>query len=364
MNRPATILDGLKTTVISYDSVGNLTGIVLPNGVTVIQGYDTLNRLTGVTVVNNIPVTVGSYNYTLGPGGNREMVQEYSGRAVSWTPDDLYRLTDENILVDPAGNTGDVSYSYDNVGNRQQRTSSVAVIPTQNFQGGYNPADLLKPTFNYDLNGNQLNDAQGSTYTYNALNQLTSVQGTGLDVAYVYDGDGLRVQKTNNLTGVMTNYLWDRNNLTGYPQVSEELQNGQVVRRYVYGPTGPLYQVQLINGNWVTSYFGKDATGSVRFLMDGNGNITDSFDYDAFGNVINQTHSGTSTPNVYQFNGEYQDSDTGLVYLRARWMKPDIGRFLMMDSYEGDKENPLCYISTLSLITIPSIKLTPKVYFQ
>lgn len=183
-----------------------------------------------------------------------------------------------------------------------------------------------------------------------------------MDVAYLYDGDGLRVQKTNNLTGVITNYLWDRNNLTGYPQVSEELQNGQVVRRFVYGPTGPLYQVQNTGVSWVTSYFGKDATGSVRFLMDGNGNITDSLDYDAFGNAINQTHTGTPTPNVYQFDGEYQDPHTGLIYLRARWMNPVIGRFMSMDTYEGDQTDPISLHKYQAFSNDPINKVDPSGY--
>ena len=277
---------------MGYDNVSNLASVVMPDGVTLVYGYDTLNHLTAVTVVSGSGV-VGSYTYTLGLAGNRVNVQEASGRAVSWTPDDLYRLTNEQIITDPAGNTGTVGYLYDPVGNRNQRTSTVAAIPTQTFTGAYDTADELKPTFNFDQLGNQTSDANGFTYTYNALNQLTRVQGTGVDVAYVYDGDGLRVQKTNNLTGVVTNYLWDRNNLTGFSQVSEELQNGQVVRRYVYGPKGPLYQVQLVGNTWVTNYFAADAIGSIRLVLDDGGHITDTVDYDGFGNVLRRT--GTTT---------------------------------------------------------------------
>jgi len=61
-------------------------------------------------------------------------------------------------------------------------------------------------------------DNKGMTYTYNALDRLTRVVGTNLDVSYVYDGDGLRIAKTNNLTNVTTNYLWDTQNYTGSPQ--------------------------------------------------------------------------------------------------------------------------------------------------
>jgi RHS repeat-associated protein len=248
----------------------------------------------------------------------------------------LYRLTGENIANDPANN-GNIGYIYDPVGNRNQRTSSITPISTQNFTGGYNPADLLKPTFSFDQNGNQTSDSQGRTYSYNTLNQLTEVTGTGVNLNYLYDGDGLRTQKTNNTTGVTTSYLWDRNNLTGYPQVTEEFQNGQLTRRYVYGPEGPLYMVQLVNGTWVTSYYGKDAQ-NVRFLMNDSGQITDSYTWDAFGNLISS--SGIGTANNIGFDGEYADNDTGLVYLRARWMNPTIGRFITSDSFEGVETDP------------------------
>jgi RHS repeat-associated protein len=336
LNRPSAIQDGGKTTTINYDGVGNISQIVLPNGVAVTYVYDNLNRLTAVkALLTSNSSFLTDFEYTLGPTGNRLSVTEVTGRAVTWTPDDLYRLTGENIAVDPSGNTGNVTYTYDSVGNRNQRTSTVSPIVSQNFTGAYTTADLLKPTFDFDDNGNQLTNGNGVTYTYNALNQLTRVQGTSLDVSYVYDGDGLRVQKTSN--GITTNYLWDRNNLTGYPQVSEELQNGSVVRRYVYGPKGPLYMVQLVGSTWVTSYFGEDATGSVRFLMNDSGTVTDSWTWDAYGNLLGRT--GT-TNCALGFDGEYQDADTGLIYLRARWYDPSTGRFLQMDSYEGDNENP------------------------
>jgi RHS repeat-associated protein len=268
----------------------------------------------------------------------------------------LYRLTGEIVANDPANN-GNIGYIYDPVGNRNQRTSSITPISTQNFTGGYNPADLLKPTFSFDQNGNQTSDSQGRTYSYNTLNQLTQVTGTGVNVNYLYDGDGLRTQKVNNTTGVTTSYLWDRNNLTGYPQVTEEFQNSQLTRRYVYGPEGPLYMVQLVNGTWVTSYYGKDAQ-NVRFLMNDSGQITDSYTWDAFGNLISS--SGVGTANNLGFDGEYSDSDTGLVFLRARWMNPTLGRFQTMDDYEGEIDDPLSLSKYQFVSNDPTDKIDPS----
>jgi YD repeat-containing protein len=49
-----------------------------------------------------------------------------------------------------------------------------------------------------------------------------------------------------------------------------------------------------------TYYFGYDGQGSVRYLTDTDGNITDTYDYDAFGNLIHRT--GT-TDNNYLYTG-------------------------------------------------------------
>lgn len=47
------------------------------------------------------------------------------------------------------------------------------------------------------------------------------------------------------------------------------------------------------------------------------------------------------TENNYLYTGEQFYSGLGFYYLRARYYKPDTGRFWIKDSYEGDQENPL-----------------------
>jgi RHS repeat-associated protein len=53
-----------------------------------------------------------------------------------------------------------------------------------------------------------------------------------------------------------------------------------------------------------------------------------TYDYDAWGNTVNQTGS---TPNVYRYRGEQYDPDLNLYYLRARYFSPLTGRFLTRD---------------------------------
>jgi len=68
------------------------------------------------------------------------------------------------------------------------------------------------------------------------------------------------------------------------------------------------------------------------------GEITaQTFNYDAYGQMV----GGNPTDTEYAFTGEEWDNDVGAYYLRARWYRPDWGRFLSRDTYDGDLEEPI-----------------------
>ena len=77
--------------------------------------------------------------------------------------------------------------------------------------------------------------------------------------------------------------------------------------------------------------------GNVRQLTNSAGPITDTYEYDAFGNKVAST--GT-TPNNYLYRGEQWDSDLNLYYLRARYYNPLAGRFMSRDPNAGNQFNP------------------------
>src|SRR5512146_1184278 len=56
--------------------------------------------------------------------------------------------------------------------------------------------------------------------------------------------------------------------------------------------------------------------------------------YDAWGQYRNDTAPLASEPKL-GFTGHQYDPETGLVYARARYYDPEMGRFLSRDSYEG-----------------------------
>lgn len=295
LNRLNTVVDSSGQTTYGYDVVGNLQSYTYPNGVVTSYSYDQLNRLKQMgSTAQSTPIS--SYTYTLGPAGNRTSVAELSGRTVNYGYDSLYRLTSEAITADPHSKNGTVAYTYDSVGNRQQMSSTLSAVPGGLFN--YNANDQLTID-TYDNDGNTVASG-GVQNTYDFENHFIQ---HGL-LTTVYDGDGNRVSET--IGGATTNYLVDTQNPTGYAQVVEEMQNGAVTRTYSYG-------LQRINETQssVASFYGYDGHGSVRFLANSAGVVTDTYDYDALGNLI--SHTGT-TPSNYLFAGEQYDPATELYY--------------------------------------------------
>ena len=178
-------------------------------------------------------------------------------------------------------------------------------------------------------------------------------------ITYVYDGDGNRVAKT--IGGVTTSYLVDTLNPTGYAQVLDEVQSTGVVRSYAWG-LELVSETQLVAATppaspWQTSWYGYDGHGSVRYLTDASGAVTDTYTYDAFGNLINSTGS---TPNLYLFAGEQFDPDLGLYYNRARYLDVRVGRFWGMDTYEGDSQSPSSLHKYLYASANPVSRIDPS----
>ena len=303
------------------------------NGVTNLYQYDARNRLTSLAWQSG-GTALASFAYSVGPTGNRTSLTETVGigatpRAYNWAYDYLYRMTGESI-----GGLGAVGYGFDTVGNRLSRSSNVSGISSNT--AAYTANDWLTNDLAnslYDSDGNTTNSS-GVAYRYDSLNHLTNVNN-GQSIIITYDGDGNRVSKKVG-SGTTTYYLVDSANPSGYAQVLEEYQGANLSRVYNYG-LALISQRQATSGT--VSYFGTDGHGSARFLMDVNGNVTDTYTFDAYGLLISST--GNSTPNNYLYCGQQWDGDFGMYYLRARYYQPNTGRFWSMDTYDGNSEDPL-----------------------
>jgi RHS repeat-associated protein len=335
--------------------VGNLAVYTYPNGVTSTLQYDTLNRLTSLGA-QSPSGPVASYAYMLGAAGNRTGVTELSGRKVTYAYDNLYRLASETIAGSLSGVNGSLAYQYDAVGNRNSIASTLPTINTWSYSYDANDRITGFAAPLYDNDGNTVSTA-GIADSYDFENHLTQHGG----MTFVYDGDGNRVAKT--VGGVTTAFLVDTLNPTGYAQVLDELQSGAVTRSYTWG-LQQVSETQLTAAAppaspWTTSYYGFDGHGSVRYLTDSTGAVTDTYDYDAFGNLI---YSTSSTPNNYLFAGEQYDPDLGLYYNRARYLDTHLGRFWGMDTWEDESQDfePSSFHKYLYATADPVNKIDPS----
>ncbi len=175
-------------------------------------------------------------------------------------------------------------------------------------------------------------------------------QGSCLTVSLFYGGNSYFT--TTN--GVATKYRIDSNRLA---QVIEERDGNDNLLVYY------TYRNDLINQtrSGVTSYFQYDGLGSTRRLTDEDGNVTDTYVYDAFGNILNRT--GT-TQNSYMFAGEQYDANSGFYYLRARYMNPAMGNFITMDPYSGSLYDPTSLHKYLYANASPVNFIDPTGYFS
>jgi RHS repeat-associated protein len=87
-------------------------------------------------------------------------------------------------------------------------------------------------------------------------------------------------------------------------------------------------------------YFHLDQLGSVRALTDGTGAVRGTFTYDPYGTVTSSTGTWT-TP--FGFAGEYRDTETGFIYLRARYYDPATAQFINRDPVTSMTRQPYGY---------------------
>jgi RHS repeat-associated protein len=83
-----------------------------------------------------------------------------------------------------------------------------------------------------------------------------------------------------------------------------------------------------------TRYYHYDGLGSTQLLTDQNANVTDSYCNTAFGKPVD-TGGANPTPNPFQYIGQkgyYLDNDTGDYYVRSRFFRPALSRWLSVDS--------------------------------
>src|SRR6266850_67223 len=174
----------------------------------------------------------------------------------------------------------------------------------------------------YNNNANMVSksDASGTTqYRWDFENRLTQVV-TPLSgsVTYKYDALGRRIQVTPS-SGLSTNFIYD-----GQDVVKDINSDGTTVE-YLNGPGIDNKIRQKGSSSSTTYYFTQDHLGSTTALTGTTGKLIERISYDGYGN------SAGSTRTRYGYTGRERDPLTGLLYYRARFYDPQLGRFISED---------------------------------
>ncbi|MFZ6778501.1 transglutaminase domain-containing protein [Undibacterium sp. Ji83W] len=361
-----------SNTTYTWDDAGRLATAMTPDGVTASYSYDQNGRLLQLLHVKGSNVIAGS-RYTLAANGQRTKVEEFDTqstqvsllaanpvRTTSYQYDGVNRLTQE--LVKDRSNTTvrTTDYQYDKVGNRSQKTEATASGTTTTtytydandrltLETKTTGANNVVTTYTWDDKGNlstKTTGGQVTVYGWNADNRLVEVkQGSSQESAvivarYSYDSNGNRVLKVepgqNTSPDKVTSYLID--DTFNYAQTVQEIVTQGTASEsasYVWG--NGLIQQSRVGQSY---FYRADALGSIKALTDAQGNITDTYQYDVFGNLLDK--SGTTT-NQYRYTGEYFDDAISLQYNRSRWYDELSGRFMSQDRFPGFDIRPVSF---------------------
>ena len=257
-----------------------------------------------------------------------------NGKWTGYTYDALGQLIQVNDRSDTrSGENGTTwKYTYDLGGNilKKERfayadTTSPLETVTYTY-GDANWRDKLT-VFNgndiaYDAIGNPLHDGTW-TYTWQNGRQLQKMQKSGVTAEFVYNADGLRVQKTVN--GVATKYTLHGKNIVHMTSGTDELH-------FFYDAQN---RPAVVVYNGVPYAYVKSLQGDIVAILDENGNMVVSYGYDAWGAPLWCTGELAETlgkVQPFRYRGYVFDEETGLYYLRSRYYNSELGRFLNADT--------------------------------
>ncbi|MDE3046513.1 MAG: RHS repeat-associated core domain-containing protein [Verrucomicrobiota bacterium] len=273
----------------SYDLSGHPTQEQLLGELgTIERNYEPTGRLASL----QSPFFAQSINYE--PNGR---IRSISGEG-SYTYDDLDQLKSESTCT----------YSYDLHRNRTQKNDETTA---------YNLLDEINtPQIHYDWRGNIIQNGEW-TYTYDALNRLTTAETTEEHILFQYDALNRRLSKTSkNLTEL---YLYH-----AAAELASFHPNHTLKDLKVPGLSHPI-AIELESNAFIPLL---DYRGNIRRLVAlTTEQIADAYDYTAFGEPL--THALSSNP--WRYSAKRYDSELGLYYFGQRYYDPLLARWLTLD---------------------------------
>ncbi|MDM8549183.1 RHS repeat-associated core domain-containing protein [Desulfobacterales bacterium HSG2] len=332
-----------------YDDNGNLTQTTDAGGeVTTHYGYDALNRRVSVLAKPANVITGFGYD----SHDNRISMTDAESNTTASAYDDLGRAISVN-----SPDSGLVLYGYDPADNVVSQTDGNNITVTYQYDALNRLTDVQFPdssqniTYGYDEGENgkgrltSVTDPAGqTTYTYNALGQLTQetriTEGKTYITAYGYDPATGELGGMTYPSGLAVMYQSDDNG-----KVTAISGDGEpLITSVSYLPFGPVTNMTF-GDNILTTARKYDE----RYLMTGtvSGTVMDyQYTRDARGNVASV--SGAMIPRFIKRTTGYEHEGNRLIRVAGRQQSYDGHGNLISDgirSFEYDQNNRLVKVS-------------------
>ena len=267
--------------------------------------------------------------YDYGTTDNNGNVKQQTISVPSMTPleqnytyDSLNRIKSASEKIQNASETWKQTFTYDRYGNRNfdaANTTTLGSCSTNQCNPSIDAANNRFTTnqgYTYDLSGNITQEANGKTYSYDALNkQIEAKDNNGNIVGqYFYDGLGKRIKKQS--ASENTTVVYDA--------------LGSLVAEYA------LSSIQA-STNLSTTYLTDDTLGNPRIVTDQAGNVQSRRDFMPFGEEIvglgNRSQTLGYQNNILRqgFTGYEKDTETDLEFAQNRYYSSKSGRFTSVD---------------------------------
>lgn len=281
--------------------------------------YDSNDRLSQETFGST------AYTYDYDQAGNLLSKKQGSTVLASYTWDIENRMLTATMTPNgTSGNRTTTRYTYDPNGIR--RSSEVI-----EQIAGASPS-VTKSRTDFLIDANQAFSQVLEDWTSKATQAGTAeptLPDTSLQNAYVYGDDLLAEARYALIEANGTPASTSAGN-----EANARIGSATGTSSYHYdglGSTRLLSAINLdANGNAVT-------TGTTQ--NPANETVTDQYAYTAFGEA-DAANTGGTTENNYRYTGEQFDPNLGFYYLRARYLNPNQGRFVGMDSWMGNDDTP------------------------
>jgi len=351
------------STRYEYDILGRRSRIFNDDGLGVRYGYDALNRISRIHYGNGVETA-----YTYAGDGNVRTLETRAGENVlisfayrydgngnrtakAGTQAALGGITSEittgnnaldlsyaydvrGQLLEERRNGTSVCYAYDKAGNRIRKTDGqgeIRYLYNEKNQLIAEESPVDRNQFSYDRQGGIIEEKNAAgirLFSYNSRHQQTRVETeTGNVQENRYDAEGLRFELLEN--GRRTSFVYHDGEL-----LQEEGREEQGTSYHLGAGMEAFRRGQEL------SYYHRDEQLSTVFVTDGQGEIRNSYQYDAFGIPLETTEQ---LNNRIRYTGQQYDELTEQYYLRARYYNPVAGRFMQEDVYQGDGLNLYAY---------------------